>query len=204
VKSVTQQPAASNSTADGIPGLASVIVPTDCQDCDGMGYHEEDSEQLCASCRGTGEHCGIPDAYGQLGVTAVYVDLDAQDTSTEPRKLVHLETFTCETALTLEGTEQLASRLHSAVYDVRREEKERAFTNALASGERSLESVREQLGERAINCLAREGVLTIERAAAMTDAELLAIVNLGLGTLERIRAVVGHGCRPGQPGGGDR
>jgi hypothetical protein len=29
-------------------------------------------------------------------------------------------------------------------------------------------------------------------------------VNLGFGTAERICAVVGHGCRPGQPRGGDR
>ncbi len=195
MKPVTRQPAASNSTADGIPRLAGLIVPTDRQDR--VGYHDEDTEQLC----GTGEHRGIPDAYGQLGVTALYVDRDGEDTSAEPRKLIHLETFTCEIELTLEGAERLASRLRSAVYDVRREEEERAFRNALASGERPLESVRDQLGERAFNCLAREGVLTIERAAAMTDAELLAVVHLGFGTLERIRAVVGRSCRPGQPGG---
>jgi hypothetical protein len=200
VKPVTQ-PVASNSTADGIPRLGGLIVPADCRDCDGMGYHDDDPGQLCASCRGTGEHHDIPNAYGQLGVTTVYVYLDGEDTSAQPRKLVRLKTSTCETALTLEGAERLASRLHSAVYDVRRKEKERVFANELANGERPLELVRDQLGPLAFNCLTRTGVLTIERAAAMTDTELLAIVNLGVVSLERIRAVVGRSCRPGQAEG---
>jgi hypothetical protein len=139
---------------------------------------------------------GIPDAYDQPGVTALYANLDAQDTSAEPRKLIHLETFACEIKLTLDGAERLASRLHSAVYDVRCEEKERALTSALANGEHPLESVRDQLGALEFNCLAHEGVLTIEQAASMTDAELLAIVHLDLGTLQRIRAVVGRSCPP--------
>jgi hypothetical protein len=156
------------------------------------GNPDEDPEQPFASWETT----GIPDAYGQPGVTSISVERDGQDTRDKPRKLVRLETFACEIPLTLAGAEQLASRLYDAVYEVRRTERERARTNALASGEKPLESVRDALGTRAYYCLARAGVLTAEQAAAMTDAELLCIVNLGIGTLQRIREVVGRSHPP--------
>lgn len=200
MKPVTQQTAAASPTAD-TPPRPGLILPTDCPDCHGMGYPDDIPEHPCASCRGTGKYSGIPNAYGEPGVTAISVANDGQDTSADPRKLVRLETFACEIPLTLEGAEQLASRLYNAVYGVRHDDKERAFRAALANSERPLESVRDQLGPRAFNCLAREGVLTIERAAAMTDAELLCIVNLGFGTLQRIRAVVGRSSRPRQTEG---
>ena len=160
------------------------------------GNSDEDPEQPCASSATT----GIPDAYGQPGVTSISVESDDQDTSAKPRKLVRLETFACEIPLTLDGAEQLASRLHDAVYEVRRTERNRARTSALGSGEKPLESVRDALGTRAYYCLARSGVLTVEQAAGMTDAELLCIVNLGIGTLQRIREVVGRSHPPAAEG----
>lgn len=194
MKPVKQQAAASSATGDPAEAPAAAV---DCQECDGMGYPDATPEQPCPACRGTGHYTGIPDAYGQPGVTAISVANDSKDTSVDPRQLVRLETFACEIPLTLDGAEQLASRLYDAVYEVRHSERERAHTDALASGERPLASAREALGTRAYFCLARAGVLTVEQAAGMTDAELLCIVHLGIGTLQRIRTVVGRSSGTG-------
>jgi hypothetical protein len=199
VKQATQQtaPASPTQTPAGPPAPPPIpMAPEHCPDCEGFGYHDAEHLHRCGRCGGTGEYNGIPDARGRLGIISIHLGIDGLQLTEDPRKVVHLETRTGDTALTLDGTEKLASRLYELVAGARKEEKEHAFAAALANGERPLESVRDQLGERAFNCLAREGVLTIERAAAMPDAELLCIVNLGFGTLERIRAVVGRGCRP--------
>lgn len=175
------------------------MAPYYCDACGGAGRNEEHPVQVCSRYEGTRTYKGVADAWDRLGVTAVYVDIDRLDLGDEPRQLVRLETFDTDTALTVDGAEKLASRLYGVVFRLRGEAKQRDFAAALANGERPLESVREQLGARAYNCLGREGILTIERAAAMSDGELLAIMHLGLGTLERIRSVVGRVRSPLPP-----
>jgi hypothetical protein len=179
-------------TSDELLLRTAAVVTEDCPSCGGSGYDEQSPDECCSRCHGTGDYSGIPDAWGKYGVDAVYLDTDRETASVDPRGLVRLDTFTCETALTLEGAEELISRLYRAVREIDRQAAESALANALASGARPLNSIREELGPRAFNCLARQGVLTIEQAAAMTDEEMLCIVNLGVTTLERIRSVVGR------------
>lgn len=181
-------------TPKSTPQRTSDEVAEDCPWCSGSGYDEQSPDACCSHCDGTGDYSGIPDAWDKYGIDAVYLDTDSETTSVDPRGLVRLDTFTCQTALTLEGAEELISRLYRAVREIDRQAAESALANALASGERPLNSIRQELGPRAFNCLARQGVLTIEQAAAMTDEEMLCIVNLGVTTLERIRSVVG--CSP--------
>ncbi len=168
---------------------SAVAASEGCPACDATGYDEQ-TDECCPQCHGTGAYSGIPDASGRYGVDAVYVETD-QETS-DPRRLVCLHTFTSETALTGEGAEELIARLCQAVREIGLQDAEAALAAALAAGERPLQSIRDELGPRAFNCLARHGVLTIEQAAARTDEELLCIVNLGVTSLERIRSVVGH------------
>jgi predicted flap endonuclease-1-like 5' DNA nuclease len=167
-----------------------------CPPCDATGYDAQSPDECCSRCHGTGDYSGIPDAWGQYGVEAVYLETDRETTSDEPRRLVRLDTFTCETALTAAGAEELIARLYDAAREMSSQEAESALAKALARGERRLHSIREELGPRAFNCLARDGVLTIEQAAAMTDEEMLRIVNLGVTTLAHIRSVVARARRP--------
>lgn len=165
-----------------------------CPACGASGLDRQDPDECCTLCEGTGKYTGIPDAWGEYGVDAVYLDTDGEpDSETgQPRALVRINTFSCDTTLTLDGAEELTRRVFRVVDSVRHQAKERAARDALAAGERSLELVRDELGPRAYNCLARGGVLTIEQAARMSDKELLAIVNLGVAALERIRTVTGR------------
>jgi predicted flap endonuclease-1-like 5' DNA nuclease len=166
-----------------------------CPECSASGYDEHDPDESCSRCNGTGEYTGIPDAWGEYGVDAVYLAVDDSNES-ESRQLVRVDTYSCETALTLEAAEELASRLYRVAREARGEAENSALAIALAAGQRRLTSIRDELGPRAFNCLARSGVMTVEQAAGMSDEELLRIVNLGVGTLERIRGVVGRDYRP--------
>ncbi|HEY3944420.1 MAG TPA: DNA-directed RNA polymerase subunit alpha C-terminal domain-containing protein [Solirubrobacteraceae bacterium] len=167
-----------------------------CPECQETGYELDDRGETCDRCGGTGEYTGILDKYGNHGVNTVYGETRYAGPGVDPR-VVYMETSGFRTALTIAGVEELISRLYDAVREHRRREANCALTAALAAGERPLERVREQLGARAFNCLGREGVFTIEHAARMSDKELLAIVNLGDSTLQKIRAVVGHSSQPG-------
>jgi hypothetical protein len=193
---MSSRPAANKDatrSGDRARGREAVAASEGCPAGDAVGY--DAGEECCPRCHGTGEYSGISDAWGRYGVEDVYLETDSE-TSEEPRRLVRLDTFSCETALTVEGAEELAARLYAAVRELTRQETEAKLAAALASGERRLQSIREELGPRAFNCLARDGVLTIEQAAAMSDEEMLEIVNLGVSTLAHIRAVVEHASRP--------
>lgn len=166
-----------------------------CLTCAGSGFRASSAHEFCLDCGGTGNYGGILNAWGQRGIDAVGVEPDRQDTSLDPRCLVRLDTFTCETMLTINGAKALIAQLHRVIDDLQRAQTNQAFAAAIAAGEEPLKTVRDQLGAWAFNCLARSGVLTVEQAAAMSDKELLAIANLGSATLRRIRAVVGTGTR---------
>jgi Bacterial RNA polymerase, alpha chain C terminal domain len=193
---MSDRPAATNNVkqAGRLAQEKALAAYDGCPACNATGY--DDGDECCPRCHGTGEYSGIPDAWGRYGVEDVYLATDSETTSEQPGRLVRLATSSCETALTVKGAEDLAARLHAAVRELTRQEAEANLAAALARGEQRLQSIREELGARAFNCLAREGVLTIEQAAAMTDEEMLGIVNLGVSTLEHIRVVVAHASRP--------
>lgn len=184
----------STAPAHGLAGRSGVSSSNafrdGCPACGASGFDRTDPDERCTLCYGTGEYSGIPDAWGEYGVDAVYAETEPDSETGEVRTLVRINTFSCDTTLTLDGAEEFARRVFGVVDDVRHQAKERALRDALAAGERRLELVRDELGSRAFNCLARGGVLTIEQAARMSDRELLAILNLGVAALERIRAVI--------------
>jgi len=134
----------------------------------------------------------IPNAWGQYGVSAIYVDVDAEDKSEEPRKLVCMDTAMCETALSVTGARELIERLYAAVSEIEHGDEAKAHADALAAGEHFLEDVRDELGPSAFNSLRRGKVLTIEQVQRLSDAELLAIPNLGAVRLARVREVCGQ------------
>lgn len=172
-------------------GAAASLEPLayECPACEGSGKDPEDETKDCRSCDGTGDYPGIANAWGQYGVSSVYIDTDGEDKSADPRKLVCMDTFMCETTLTPEGAIELADRLHARAGEIRDEQKAGERKDAELAGEHFLETVRDRLGERAFNCLRRSGVWSIEGVRRLSDAELLAIPNLGDGTLARIREV---------------
>jgi hypothetical protein len=193
---MSSRPAATNNAKQRQSAQKNAVAASEgCPACDGMGYGEGDDESS-PRCHGTGEYSGIPDARGNYGVEDVYLETDSETTDGEPRRLVRVDTFSCETTLTVKGAEELAARLYAAVREQAGHEAETKLAVALARGERRLHCIREELGPRAFNCLAREGVLTIVQAVAMSDEEMLAIVNLGVSTLAHIRAVVERASRP--------
>lgn len=126
-----------------------------------------------------GDHDEIANAFGQSGVTAIYVDETEPEMEFPARKVVCIDTAMCETALTPDAAEELIRRLTMAISEAR-------------NGETPLIAQRHTLGARAYNCLGQAHVRTVEAAARMTDAELLSLHNFGAGSLERVRAVVGY------------
>jgi hypothetical protein len=169
---------------DSLPALA-----YECPACEGSGKDPEDETKDCRSCDGTGDYPGVANAWGQFGVSSVYVDTDGEDESENPRELVCIDTFMCETTLTVAGAEKLIDRLYDAVQKIRGRAIGDEHIRAQLAGEQFLEEVAEKLEPRAFNCLRRSGVWTVEGARRMSDAELLAIPNLGVTTLARIREV---------------
>jgi hypothetical protein len=165
----------------------------ECPACEGSGKDPEDETKDCRSCDGTGDYSGIANAWGQYGVSSVYVDTDGEDASENPRKLVCMDTFVCETTMTPEGAIDLAGRLYARADEIRDEirdeQKAGERKDAVLAGEHFLETVQDALEPRAFNCLRRSGIWSIEGVRRMSDAELLAIPNLGKTTLARIREV---------------
>lgn len=158
-----------------------------CLSCDGTGKDPEAPED-CAVCGGSGKYQGIANAWGQPGVTSVHADTDEED---EARKLVCIDTFMCETTLTVEGAEALMSRVYAVVQDIRHGDEAQAHREALERGEEFLEDRRETMSARVFNCLRRDGLLTVEQVRAKSDAELLAISGLGVAALAEVRAACG-------------
>lgn len=161
----------------------------ECPACEGSGKDLEDETKDCRSCEGTGDYPGIANAWGQYGVSDIYIDTDGEDKSENPRKLVCMDTFMCETTMTPEGARELANRLYARADEIRDEQEAGERKDAELAGEHFLETVQDALEPRAFNCLRRSGIWSIEGVRRMSDAELLAIPNLGKTTLARIREV---------------
>lgn len=148
-----------------------------CPACDGSKVDPEDESIPCRSCGGTGEYPGIANAWGQYGVSSVYVDTDGEDDSETPRRLVCIDTFMCETALTPNGARELVRRLEAAITEARGEND-------------SITDLKDELGAMAHNCLGRAGLRTVGAVASASDEELLALPGFGVGCLAQTRRVI--------------